>query len=63
MYGGKRWRVRVDDFALARGAKERITVKQTAEKLWEPRFLAEIIAGRDPRVSPKPMASTSARFN
>ena len=47
MYDGKRWRMRVDDFALARGAK------QTAEKLWEPRFLAEIIAGRDPRVLPR----------
>ncbi|MBI1876262.1 MAG: site-specific integrase [Acidobacteria bacterium] len=52
MYDGKRWRMRVDDFALAREAREPITVKQTAEKVWEPRFLAEIIAGRDPRVPP-----------
>jgi integrase len=52
MHDGKRWRMRVDEFALARGAKEPITVKQTAEKLWEPRFLAEIIAGRDPKVPP-----------
>jgi integrase len=44
--------MRVDDFALARGAKEPVTVKQTAETLWEPRFPAEIIAGRDPRVPP-----------
>jgi integrase len=44
--------MRVNDFALARGAKEPITIKQTAEKLWEPRFLAEIIAGRDPKVPP-----------
>jgi hypothetical protein len=27
-------------------------VKQTAEKLWEPKFLAEIIGGRDPRIPP-----------
>jgi integrase len=52
MCGGKRWRMRVDDFAIARGATEPVTVKQTAEKLWEPTFLAEIIAGRDPRVPP-----------
>jgi integrase len=50
MHAGKRWRMRVDDFALARGATEPVTVKQTAEKLWEPRFLAEIVAGRDPTV-------------
>jgi integrase len=52
MHAGKRWRMRVDDFALARGATEPVTVKQTAEKLWEPRFLAEIVAGRDPTVPP-----------
>jgi hypothetical protein len=52
MHDGKRWRMRVDDFALARGAKEPVTVKQTAETLWEPRFLGEIIAGRDPKVPP-----------
>ncbi len=52
MHDGKRWRMRVDDFALARGATEPVTVKQTAEKLWEPRLLAEIIAGRDPMVPP-----------
>jgi integrase len=52
MHGGTRWRMRVNDFALARGATEPITEKQTAEKLWKPRFLAEIIAGRDPKVPP-----------
>ncbi|MPZ21602.1 MAG: hypothetical protein GEV06_27480, partial [Luteitalea sp.] len=29
-----------------------MTLKQTAEKVWEPRFVAEIVAGRDPRVPP-----------
>ena len=52
MHEGKRWRMRVDDFALARGATEPIAVKQTAEKVWEPKFLAEIMSGRDPHVPP-----------
>ena len=50
MHDGKRWRLRVDDFALARGATEPIASKQTAEHVWEPKFFGEIIAGRDPRV-------------
>jgi hypothetical protein len=37
MYQGKRWRMRVDEFALARGATEPITSKQTAERVWEPK--------------------------
>jgi integrase len=41
----------VDDFALPRGATEPVTSKQTAEKVWEPKFVAEIVAGRDPRVA------------
>jgi integrase len=52
MYGGKRWRMRVDEFALPRGATEPVTSKQTAERVWEPKFLAEIMAGSDPRVKP-----------
>ncbi len=52
MHEGKRWRMPVDDFAIARGATEPVTSKQTAERAWEPKFLGEIIAGRDPRVSP-----------
>jgi integrase len=52
MHDGKRWRVRVDDFAMTRGATEPVTSKQTAEHVWEPRFFAEILAGRDPHVPP-----------
>src|SRR5438876_8732107 len=52
MHAGKRWRIPVDDFAIPRGATEPVTSKQTAEKVWEPKFLAEIVAGRDPRVPP-----------
>src|SRR5437867_4498688 len=52
MHQGKRWRMPVDDFALLRGATEPVTSKQTAEKVWEPKFVAEIVAGRDPRVAP-----------
>jgi hypothetical protein len=57
MHDGKRWRMPVDDFALVRGATEPITSKQTAEHVWEPKFVGEIVAGRDPRVllrSPEP---------
>ncbi|MBL8142955.1 MAG: site-specific integrase [Acidobacteria bacterium] len=52
MHAGKRWRMRVDEFAFARGATEGITSKQTAERVWEPRFVAEVMAGRDPRERP-----------
>ena len=52
MHQGKRWRMPVDDFALVRGATGPIASKQTAERVWEPKFLGEIMAGRDPRVPP-----------
>ena len=52
MHDGKRWRMRVDEFAIARGATEPVTSKQTAERVWEPKFMGELMAGRDPRVSP-----------
>lgn len=54
MHEGKRWRMRVDEFAIARGAPEPVASKQTAERVWEPRFIAELMAGKDPRVSPTP---------
>jgi hypothetical protein len=52
MHGGKRWRMPVDDFAIPRGATEPVASKQTAEKVWEPKFLGEIVSGRDPRKPP-----------
>jgi integrase len=52
MHDGKRWRMRVDDFALARGATEPVGSKQTAERVWEPKFVGEIASGRDPRAAP-----------
>ncbi len=58
MCRGRRWRMRVDEFALARGASEPITSKQTAERVWEPKFVAEIMAGRDPRVKPVTVEKT-----
>lgn len=54
MHDGKRWRMRVDEFAIARGAPEPVTSKQTAERVWEPKFIAELIAGKDPRLSVTP---------
>jgi integrase len=44
----------VDDFALARGATAPVTSKQEAEKVWEPKFIAEIASGRDPRLAIEP---------
>jgi integrase len=52
MHDGKRWRMSVDEFAMARGATGRVDIKQTAERIWEPKFVAEIMSGRDPRVPP-----------
>jgi integrase len=60
MHSGKRWRMRVDEFAIARGASEPITSKQTAERVWEPKFIAELMAGKDPRVSPLPQKQDDA---
>jgi hypothetical protein len=48
----------VDDFALRRGATAPVTSKQEAERLWEPKFIAEIVAGRDPRVAPERKTTT-----
>jgi integrase len=58
MCRGKRWRMRVDDFAIARGATAPITSKQTAGRVWEPKFVAEIMAGRDPHVAPTAQPAT-----
>jgi len=50
MHNHRRYRMPVDDFALARGATVPVTSKQEAEKVWEPKFIAEIVSGKDPRV-------------
>lgn len=55
MHRGTRWRMLVDEFASARGATEAVTSKQTAERVWEPKFLGEIASGRDPRIPPVPV--------
>ena len=51
MHKHRRYRMPVDDFALARGATALVASKQEAEKVWEPKFIAEIGSGRDPRVA------------
>jgi integrase len=56
MHQGKRYRMPVDAFALLRGAQQPVTSKQEAEKIWEPKFIGEIVAGRDPRKKPAPPA-------
>jgi integrase len=57
MYQRKRYRLPVDTFALARGATKPITSKQEAQKVWEPMFIGEIVAGRDPHKPPAPPAA------
>jgi hypothetical protein len=42
----------VDAFALVRGATQPVSSKQEAEKVWEPKFIGEIVSGRDPRKPP-----------
>src|SRR6267142_2593512 len=60
MHRGKRYRMPVDAFALLRGATQPVTSKQEAEKVWEPRFIGEIVAGKNPRKKPAPPAQTGA---
>jgi integrase len=50
MYGGRRYRMPVDDFAFPRmreGERKAVT-RFEAERRWEPLFRAEIMAGNDP---------------
>jgi len=49
-----RYRMPVNEYALPRGATQPVRTKQEAEKRWAPLFLADIGAGRDPRVPPAP---------
>jgi integrase len=60
MHKGKRWRMVVDDFAISRGAAEPICSKQAAERVWQPKFLGEIMAGRDPRIPPRTQEPVAA---
>jgi integrase len=57
MHRGKRHRMPVDAFALVRGATQPVSSKQEAEKVWEPKFIGEIVSGRDPRKPPAPPAA------
>ena len=59
MHQGKRYRMPADDFAFPRGATAPITSKQEAEKVWEPKFIAEIASGRRFSV---PRKASLARF-
>src|SRR2546426_3739498 len=57
MHHGKRYRMPVDAFALTRGATQPVSSKQEAEKVWEPKFIGEIVSGRDPFKPPAPPAA------
>src|SRR4051812_35886344 len=52
-YKGVRHRMRADDFAFARGATAPVASKEEAAKVWEPKFIAEIVSGKDPRLAPE----------
>src|SRR5438876_1040768 len=58
IHNGVRYRMPVDDFAFTRGAKASVVSKQEAEKVWEPKFIGEIVSGKDPRVAPDREAAT-----
>ncbi len=57
MHKRRRYRMTVDAFALPRGATQPVRSKQEAEKIWEPKLIGEIVAGRDPRKPPTPEAT------
>ena len=57
MHQRHRYRMSVNVFAMARGAHNAVLTKQEAEKVWEPLFIAEIVAGKDPRRPPAKGAS------
>jgi hypothetical protein len=38
--------IELDAFALIRGATQPVSSKQEAEKVWEPKFIGEIVSGR-----------------
>jgi integrase len=65
MYRKVRYKMLVNEFAIPRmpeGERRPVTSKQEAERKWEPLFLGEIIAGRDPRIAPharEPQSSTT----
>ena len=54
MHKRRRYRMPVDAFALHRGAAQPVRSKQEAEKVWQPKFIGEIVAGKDPRKPPAP---------
>jgi integrase len=60
MHKHRRYRMPVDDFALARGATAPIASKQEAEKIWQPKFIAEIMSGKNPRVAVEPTTASDS---
>ena len=62
MYRRVRHRMPVNEYAFPRGATEPVRTKQEAEKRWEPRFMADVVAGRDPRVPPALVDASALTF-
>ena len=42
---------------VVRGTTQPVSSKQEAEKVWEPKFIGEIVSGKDPRKPPAPPAA------
>jgi integrase len=57
-YRNDRYRMPVDEFAAPRGATRTVDTRQEAEKTWLPKFIAEIMAGRNPKIPPTPPANS-----
>lgn len=60
MFRRVRHKMLVNEFAIPRmpaGERRPVTSKQEAERQWEPLFLGEVLAGRDPRALPRPSES------
>ncbi len=60
MHKRRRYRMPVDTFAMTRGATQPVRSKQEAEKVWEPKFIGEIVAGKDPYKPPTPTVPAHA---
>lgn len=51
-HDGTRYRMSVDEFAVARGGTIPVSSKDEVRKVWEPMFITEIRSGRNPREAP-----------
>ena len=53
MHEKRRYKISVDEFALARGAERPVATKQETDKVWWPLFVGEVMSGRNPKIPPQ----------